>query len=187
MDLNPEDEVSDVRRDSRRSLRATRGSVGTSMRTSRFLQIQVPNEDNRKSLSRFTQRTASEHRIDYRFESMINPPIEYMRYKPNDTADLMSRQPSYRKFKIPYQMICGNRYRESIKAYEAQLVHEVRNNIDFQRTAADACYFVRCMAITSFWPPLHNMKEVRHTSKNFFQLSPKEKWRLQIIMDTDIT
>ncbi|KAL7729106.1 hypothetical protein ACLKA6_019927 [Drosophila palustris] len=182
--MEPEEDVVPEVRSSRRSLpRETRGSV----RTSRMLQIQVPNEDNRKTLSRFSQRNASESKMDYRYETMIFENYDYMKYTPDDTADLMSRQPSYRKFKIPYEMICGNRYRESIKDYEAQLEHEIGNIIDFQRTAADACYFVRCMAITSFWPPLHNMTEVKHTSKNFFQLSPKEKWRLQIIMDTDIT
>lgn len=40
-------------------------------------------------------------------------------------------------------MICAKRYQDSIRAYEAQLEHEIKQNIDFQRTASDACYFMR--------------------------------------------
>ncbi|KAH8359332.1 hypothetical protein KR093_006078 [Drosophila rubida] len=155
--------------------------------TRRSVASQLPNEDNRPSLSHFSHRNKNERIIDYRKETIISRALPSFNYQPNDAPDMLSRHPSFRKFRIPYEMICAKRYRDSRQAYETQLLREVNNQIDFQRTAADACYFVRCMAITSFWPPLHHMTEVKHTSKYFFRLSEDERWRLQNIMNTDIT
>lgn len=103
------------------------------------------------------------------------------------------------------QIICGNRYLQSRQQYEDQIRHEIDLNIDFQPTAADACYYVRwvkiniawkgiffniflssCLAITSFWPPLHNRQDLNHTSRNFYKLTPKQRWRFKTIMCTDI-
>ncbi|XP_034115368.1 uncharacterized protein LOC117575320 [Drosophila albomicans] len=172
------------RRDSSRSKFLSRPKTMTRTMTT---TTHVPNEDIRPSMKHFTQRHTSDPRPNYRTETIIGKILSNAKYQPDDSPDLMSRQPSYRKFRIPYEMICANRYRDSLKSYEAQLKHEVKKIIDFQSSAADACYFVRCMAITSFWPPLHHMTDVKHTSKNFFQLSERERWRLQIIMNTDIT
>lgn len=41
------------------------------------------------------------------------------------------------------QMICAKRYQDSVRAYEQQLEHEITQNIEFQKTAADACDFMR--------------------------------------------
>ncbi|XP_017846214.1 uncharacterized protein LOC108602586 isoform X3 [Drosophila busckii] len=90
-------------------------------------------------------------------------------------------------FQVNIPVILTSRFPKSRKTYEAQLEHEIKQMIDFQRSAADACYFVRCMAYTTFWPPLHNMTEVRHTGKHFFRLTRKEKSRFLQIMNTDIT
>ncbi|XP_001998729.2 uncharacterized protein LOC6572623 isoform X1 [Drosophila mojavensis] len=149
----------------------------------RTTTMQVPNVDVNKSLHRFKRRNPNDPPRPKVEMDMI---LYDEKYKPNDTPDLYDREPSFRKFKIPYPMICAKRYQDSIRAYEAQLEHEIKQNIDFQRTASDACYFMRCVAYTTFWPPLHNMTEVKRTSKSFFQLTEKEKWRLNNIMNTDI-
>ncbi|XP_064549635.1 uncharacterized protein LOC135436095 [Drosophila montana] len=149
--------------------------------------IRVPNEDQSGSLFRFTSRNELDtERPNYAKESLLISDHDIMRHQQDD-HDVRSREPSFSKFKIPYEMICAQRYKDSRKAYEAQLEHEIEQNVDFQRTAADACYFMRCISYTTFWPPLHNMSEVKRANNNFFQLTEKERWRLQNIMDTDFT
>ncbi|EDW04960.1 GH23415 [Drosophila grimshawi] len=117
------------------------GQGRSSQRQSNF---RVPNADRSGSLYRFTNRCDERpSRPNYRRETFIVTPVIELKYKPNDAADIKSREPSFAKFKIPYEMICAKRYSDWKRAYEAQLEHEINQNIDFQRTAADACYFVR--------------------------------------------
>ncbi|XP_030559164.1 uncharacterized protein LOC115761532 [Drosophila novamexicana] len=154
----------------------------------RTTNVNVPNMDRSASLNRFKGRHEQDgERPNFAKGSLLRLSDHELRQYHNDAADMRSREPSFTKFMIPYEMICAKRYQDSIKAYEAQLVHEIKQNVNFQGTAADACYFMRCISYTTFWPPLHNMTEVNRTSKNFFKLTEKERWRLQNIMDTDIT
>lgn len=97
-----------------------------------------------------------------------------------------------------------------MKRYEKQIQKEIFQCIDFDSTASDACFLVRwvtfnfeshsvdstllcmqvylsrCMAITSLWPPLYNKKDLRNSSRYFCSLKPKERTRLNIIMNTNI-
>lgn len=107
-------------------------------------------------------------------------------------------------------MVCKRRYSDARKRYENQINKEIFQCIDFHSTASEACFLVRwvtlrigsysedstllyiqvypsrCMAITSLWPPLYNLRELRSTSRYFCSLKPKEKARLNFIMHTDI-
>lgn len=105
---------------------------------------------------------------------------------------------------------CAQRYKDCIKKYEDQIMHEINQYVDFHSKACDAAFLVRwvtlvvlhiylivfhgfssslfysCMAITSLWPPLYSRQDLTNTSNYFFALKPKEKIRLHVLMNTDI-
>ncbi|XP_032289682.1 uncharacterized protein [Drosophila virilis] len=110
----------------------------------RTTTIRVPNVDQSTSLNRFKGRHEQDgERPNYARGSVLRLSDHDHRHHHKDAADMRSCEPSFTKFKIPYEMICAKRYQDSIKAYEAQLVHEIKQNVNFQKTAADACYFMR--------------------------------------------
>ncbi|XP_073819349.1 uncharacterized protein [Musca autumnalis] len=80
----------------------------------------------------------------------------------NDQLDY-SNSPSFSQLKSPYPLICRERYRLTKRLYEHQLQSETQQIINQQEKAFDAICFVRVMAITSLWPPLHTRRNVEHT------------------------
>ncbi|XP_022222185.2 uncharacterized protein LOC111073923 [Drosophila obscura] len=134
-----------------------------------------PNLDTETQLSQFNARSVEE---TYEFEGNKLPR--------DDEADVMSRFPSYTKFKVNYSVICHQRYSKSCRDYEAQFQREIANLIDFQNSAVEMVSLVRNMAYTSLWPPMHNHAELKYTDANFFQLTKKEKRRFDKIMSTKI-
>ncbi|XP_061393225.1 uncharacterized protein LOC133328699 [Musca vetustissima] len=96
-----------------------------------------------------------------------------------------SNTPSFNQLKSPYPLICRERYRLAKKQYEHQLQTEIQQIINQQEKAFDAICFVRVMAITSLWPPLHTCRDVEHTHQHYFQLTPKQRKRLSFIMGVD--
>ncbi|XP_005176212.1 uncharacterized protein LOC101895642 [Musca domestica] len=96
-----------------------------------------------------------------------------------------SNSPSFNQLKSPYPLICRERYRLTKKLYEHQLQSEIQQIINQQEKAFDAICFVRVMAITSLWPPLHTRRNVEHTHQHYFELTPKQRKRLSFIMGVD--
>ncbi|KRF99430.1 uncharacterized protein Dwil_GK27769 [Drosophila willistoni] len=109
------------------------------------------------------------------------------KYICHDSLISSSRCASYSGFHIPLRMRCLANYIQAGRKYEEQFQKEIKNLIDNQTSALEACQFVRMMSYTTLWPPLHNAKELASTSKKFFQLDKKEKQRLQKVMTTDYT
>ncbi|KAM8704444.1 hypothetical protein ACLKA7_008966 [Drosophila subpalustris] len=101
--------------------------------------------------------------------------------------EVVSREPSYTKFKVPFQMICSERYSSSVKRYDAQFCSEMNKLIDNQPTAREATYFVRIVSYTTLWPPYHNEREMIDTSHKFYALTPKERARFHYIMSHDFS
>ncbi|XP_075164685.1 uncharacterized protein LOC142237195 [Haematobia irritans] len=133
--------------------------------------------------------------IDRYIGSKENLSAEELRILLRDSRDSVLRQctdqfdnsyaPSFSQLKSPYPLICRERYRLAKKMYEHQIHQEIQKIINQQSNAFDAICFVRVMAITSLWPPLHTRRNVDHTHQHYFQLSPKQKKRLQYIMQVD--
>ncbi|XP_034486529.1 uncharacterized protein LOC117791010 [Drosophila innubila] len=99
--------------------------------------------------------------------------------------EYVSREPSFTKFKVPFQMICQERYNSSVKRYDEQFCREINNLIDNQPTARQATYFVRVVSYTTLWPPYHNESEIIDTSRRFYALTQKERNRFHHIMSHD--
>ncbi|XP_017857285.1 PREDICTED: uncharacterized protein LOC108609988 [Drosophila arizonae] len=99
----------------------------------------------------------------------------------------LEAEPSYTRFKVPFQIACAERYKKNIKKYNQQFRREIAKLVDNQSSARDATYFVRMVSYTTLWPPYHNERELYDTSCNFYRLTPAESSRLQYIMSTDFS
>ncbi|XP_017081836.1 uncharacterized protein LOC108115100 [Drosophila eugracilis] len=95
------------------------------------------------------------------------------------------REPTFAKHRIPLQIRCLERYSDSKRAYAHQFKREIQLLIDNQSTAEDAWQFVRTMAYTTLWPPLHTRKELKIFEKDFCKLTPAEQNRYDKIMATN--
>ncbi|XP_055854208.1 uncharacterized protein LOC129917967 [Episyrphus balteatus] len=95
-----------------------------------------------------------------------------------------SIHPSYTDFKVPYHMTCRLRYCKKMNEYEKQFQRELNEMLNHQPTAYDAARFNRHLCITTLWRPLHNRKEIDYFQRNFFRMNPRQKKRLEFIMNT---
>ncbi|XP_050744520.1 uncharacterized protein LOC108027120 [Drosophila biarmipes] len=96
-------------------------------------------------------------------------------------------EPTFSKHRIPLQIRCLERYHNSKQGYAKQFKREIQLLIDNQPTAEDAWQFVRTMAYTTLWPPLHTRKELKIFEKDFCKLTPTEQNRYNKIMSTNFT
>ncbi|KAH8374877.1 hypothetical protein KR200_007862 [Drosophila serrata] len=96
-------------------------------------------------------------------------------------------EPTFSKHRIPLQIRCLERYHISKKEYAQQFKREIMLLIDNQPTAESAWQFVRTMAYTTLWPPLHTRKELKMFEKGFCKLSPAEQRRYDRIMSINFT
>ncbi|XP_030374750.1 uncharacterized protein LOC115624266 [Scaptodrosophila lebanonensis] len=148
----------------------------------------IPNVDPNRQNSQFFSRSkedllfrrTSKNDTYNRETRILN--VEQDKYLPDDTNDAASLQPSYSKFKIPFDIVCLDRYNGTCRKYEKQFRHEIDELINYQISAGEACHFVRIISYTTFWPPYHNLTELNTTSKYFYKLTKKEKERLGKIM-----
>ncbi|XP_037947845.1 uncharacterized protein LOC119682556 [Teleopsis dalmanni] len=118
-------------------------------------------------------------------EELIQFPSDICLQKFNDEADL-SRNPSYSKVTMPYNLFCLNRIREQKRRYEKQFQSEIKQILEQMPNAFEMARFHSFLAYTSLWPPLHTKHEIEYTS-NMFKLSPKQQSRLNYIMSNEIT
>ncbi|XP_064548242.1 uncharacterized protein LOC135435217 isoform X2 [Drosophila montana] len=118
----------------RRSLPTGHGSSNRSLRSTDNPKFDVPTVDTRT-----------------RYDSMyIRHPEDRQYIQPYDWSDdkprkskiplIIHAQPSYTNFRVPFPMVCKERYNNSIKKYEKQFGHEIRSQIDNQPTAREATY-----------------------------------------------
>ncbi|XP_046869503.1 uncharacterized protein LOC111519212 [Drosophila willistoni] len=110
---------------------------------------------------------------------------KYQQKEPKHFERLPSGNPSFAQFKVSYNVLCDARYKKARKVYNAQIHREIKNLIKYSETASDAAALVRWTSYTSWWPPYHNLTELKQTSETFFKLSDKEQKRFTKIMNTD--
>ncbi|KRF78919.1 uncharacterized protein Dvir_GJ26853, isoform A [Drosophila virilis] len=110
---------------------ATSSQIVRSSENSRF---DVPTIDTRVRYGNMFKRHPEDKNYIKPFDELDSKP-----YKPK-IPQLISRDPSYTHFKVPFQMACKERYNNSIKKYEGQFGHEIRSLIDNQPTAREATY-----------------------------------------------
>ncbi|KAH8330742.1 hypothetical protein KR067_006946 [Drosophila pandora] len=96
------------------------------------------------------------------------------------------REPDFKRHKIPLQVRCVEMYHETRREYSRQSKKEIRLLIDNQPNADCAWQFVRIMAYTTLWPPLHTKNELKIFEDEFCRLTPKEQRRYDKIMLTNI-
>ncbi|KAH8271440.1 hypothetical protein KR018_010547 [Drosophila ironensis] len=96
-------------------------------------------------------------------------------------------EPDFKRHKIPLQVRCLEMYSQELQKYGRQFKREIQLLIDNQPNADCAWQFVRTMAYTTLWPPLHTRKELKTFETYFCKLTPKEKRRYDRIMSTNFT
>ncbi|EDV48169.1 uncharacterized protein LOC6553209 [Drosophila erecta] len=132
------------------------------------------------------------HKADAQYvdANYVDDPVE--EYEPihqtvfDDDRDPV-HEPTFSKHRIPLQIRCLERYHNSKREYAKQFKREIQLLIDNQSTAQDAWQFVRTMAYTTLWPPLHTRKELKNFEKDFCKLTPKEQKRYNKIMATNFS
>ncbi|XP_068157362.1 uncharacterized protein [Drosophila tropicalis] len=103
-----------------------------------------------------------------------------------DTADV-STHPSYNILNFQYDLNCYLRYLEAKEIYDKQFKFELESYIDSKSTVFEQ-YFTRSFfSYTTLWPPLHTKAEIDYFYKNFFQLTSKQKKRLNYLMKTNMS
>ncbi|KRF99431.1 uncharacterized protein Dwil_GK28097 [Drosophila willistoni] len=103
-----------------------------------------------------------------------------------DAADI-STHPSYNILNFQYDLNCYVRYLEAKEKYDNQLKFELESYINSKRTVCEQ-YFTRSFfSYTTLWPPLHTKAEIDYFYRNFFQLTSKQKKRLNYLMKTNIS
>ncbi|XP_016992749.3 uncharacterized protein [Drosophila takahashii] len=147
-----------------------------------------PSADSRYSFTTMTRRHKfDKHFIDNNYqmpEDAVYVPIYQTIF--DDDRDPV-HEPTFSGHRIPLQIRCLERYHSSKHEYAQQFKREIKLLIDNQPTAENAWQFVRTMAYTSLWPPLHTRKELKMFEKDFCKLSPNEQRRYDKIMATNFT
>ncbi|KAH8264185.1 hypothetical protein KR038_004303 [Drosophila bunnanda] len=176
--------------DRRKQMGTKRQSMGMKSQTqgSDVMSSYTVAEDPRSSFTKMRKR----HKKD---EEHINPDFKEVpqhTYTPtyqvefNDDRDPIL-EPTFSKHRIPLQIRCLERYHISKKEYAQQFKREIMLLIDNQPTAESAWQFVRTMAYTTLWPPLHTRRELKMFEKDFCKLSPVEQRRYDRIMSINFT
>ncbi|KAH8280912.1 hypothetical protein KR054_004491, partial [Drosophila jambulina] len=100
----------------------------------------------------------------------------------NDDADV-SLHPSYR-------IIAHNsaaQYRDAKEMYNKQLQREMAHLIENQRNVYDQCRLKSILCYRTLWPPLHTKQELNNFVTKFFQLTPRQKKRVDYLMKTNLS
>ncbi|XP_030559035.1 uncharacterized protein LOC115761418 isoform X2 [Drosophila novamexicana] len=119
---------------SRKNVPTGAASSSQIVRSSEYSKFEVPAIDTRARYGDMFKRHPQDRKYMKPYDALDDKP-----YKPK-IPQLISRDPSYTHFKVPFQMACKERYNNSIKKYEDQFGHEIRSLIDNQPTAREATY-----------------------------------------------
>ncbi|KAH8242907.1 hypothetical protein KR032_003008 [Drosophila birchii] len=103
-----------------------------------------------------------------------------LRY-PNDYADV-SLHPSYNT--LVYHVNCDERYKGATKKYHKQFQKEMKHLIANQPNLCKQFYLKRILCYKTGWPPLHTKRELNNFVTKFFQLTAKQKKRVDYLMKT---
>uniref|UniRef100_A0A336LRY7 CSON002524 protein n=1 Tax=Culicoides sonorensis TaxID=179676 RepID=A0A336LRY7_CULSO len=98
----------------------------------------------------------------------------------------LTAYPAYEKYKMPYYMVCRERYQNTKKEYDEQFLYELKMQEAMQPSAYDAMRFHRHFVITTLWPPLHTKKEIENTLK-MYALDKRQEKRLRELMENKLS
>ncbi|XP_017008690.3 uncharacterized protein [Drosophila takahashii] len=101
-----------------------------------------------------------------------------------DDADV-SLHPSYDMKTFQYDLNCYARYLDSRDEYNMQLLREMEHFIASQRTIRDQFFLRKTLCYKTLWPPLHTKRELNNFVSQFFQMTPKQKRRVEYLLKTD--
>ncbi|XP_016953824.1 uncharacterized protein LOC108027119 isoform X2 [Drosophila biarmipes] len=136
-------------------------------------KFDIPIHDKRALLDRNVRRHSDDKKYVGEFDDTDD--ARFFTYKPlYDDRDVLPRDPSFAKFKVPTEVSCKERLKKDTIRYNRQLNSEVSKLIDYQSNALEAVYFVSNL-------------EIAETSRNFYKLSKREKTRYDFIMSHDFT
>ncbi|XP_016991155.1 uncharacterized protein LOC108053089 [Drosophila rhopaloa] len=102
-----------------------------------------------------------------------------------DEADV-SLHPSYAMKQFSYDLNCYVRYLDAKAMYERQFLQEMEHFIANQRHICDQFFLKNILCYKTRWPPLHTKRELNNFVSKFFQMTPKEKRRVEYLMKTDL-
>ncbi|KAH8369127.1 hypothetical protein KR009_002441, partial [Drosophila setifemur] len=160
-----------------------------SINASVFIQSFTPGEEVRYSFKHLLNR----HKDDAAYidpDYVIEVSDEYTPIYTtvfHDELDPPMREPTFANHRVPLEIRCGQRYTDVKRQYARQFKREIGLLIDNQSTAESAWQFVRTMAYTTLWPPMHSEKEMRIFQRDFCNLNTKEKRRYDKIMSINFT
>ncbi|XP_052858874.1 uncharacterized protein LOC128266415 [Drosophila gunungcola] len=102
-----------------------------------------------------------------------------------DEADV-SLHPSYQMKQFSYDLNCYVRYLEAKERHERQFAQEMEHFIANQRNICDQFFLKAILCYKTRWPPLHTKRELNNFVSKFFQMTAKEKRRVEYLMKTDL-
>ncbi|KAH8336010.1 hypothetical protein KR074_008726 [Drosophila pseudoananassae] len=175
----------------RKTLEARRKSKG--MKSIRVSMIpEMPENSWTYSFWTMTKRHQDDQKyVEPTFESRLEAPSKAALYLGiayslrNDDDKEPFYDPSFKRHQVPLHVRCLERFQESKKKFSSQFRRELKLLIDNQPNADCAWQFVRTVAYTTLWPPIHSRQELGNFERDFFKLTPKERARLDKIMNTE--
>ncbi|XP_016953821.1 uncharacterized protein LOC108027115 [Drosophila biarmipes] len=102
-----------------------------------------------------------------------------------DHADV-SLHPSYDMKQFHYDLSCLVRYLDAKEEYNQQLLREMDHLIVSQRNICDQFFLRNILCYKTRWPPLHTKQELKIFVSKFFQLTPKQKRRVDHLLKSNL-
>ncbi|XP_017052976.1 uncharacterized protein LOC108096110 [Drosophila ficusphila] len=104
----------------------------------------------------------------------------------HDEADV-SLHPSYEIKQFSYDLNCFVRYLEAKVKYDKQFMREMAHIIAYQPNICEQFFLKQILCYKTRWPPLHTKRELNNFVSKFFQMTPKEKKRVEFLMKTNLS
>nr|XP_036675102.1 uncharacterized protein LOC108019329 [Drosophila suzukii] len=102
-----------------------------------------------------------------------------------DDADV-SLHPSYDMKQFHYDLSCFVRYLDAKEEYNHQFLREMDHFIASQRNICDQFFLRNILCYKTRWPPLHTKQELNIFVSKFFQMTPKQKRRVENLLKSDL-
>ncbi|XP_022221310.2 uncharacterized protein LOC111073341 [Drosophila obscura] len=148
------------------------------------LKTEVEHSLSKSMSSVFRQSTTSRRYMDTTQLDHEDWVLRQRHFK--DEADV-SQHPSYNIKSFSYDLNCYVRYLEAKEKYDRQFHREMQFFITSQSKAINQFILRRIFCYNSQWPPLHTQRELNRFVTKFFQLTPKQKARVNYLMKTDLS
>ncbi|EDV48171.1 uncharacterized protein LOC6553211 [Drosophila erecta] len=98
-----------------------------------------------------------------------------------------SLHPSYEIKHFQYDLNCYVRYLDAKEKYDRQFLQEMEHFIANQRNICDQFFLKKILCYKTLWPPLHTKRELNNFVSKFFQMTTKQKRRVEYLLKTDLS